>query len=44
VKRQQIGRTEEDLKQTLPIWDSSEKRGGFQEKLETLRAQQNKAS
>lgn len=39
VKSQQIGRTEEDLKQTLPVWDSSETRGNFKEKLERLRAQ-----
>ncbi|QKJ89288.1 IncF plasmid conjugative transfer protein TraG (plasmid) [Paramixta manurensis] len=44
VKSQQIGRTEEDLKQTQPLWDSSEVRGNFQEKLKALREQQKKAS
>ncbi|MEG3126670.1 conjugal transfer mating-pair stabilization protein TraG [Pantoea cypripedii] len=44
VKSQQIGRTEEDLKQTLPVWDSSEKRDSFKEKIDALRAQQRKAS
>jgi conjugal transfer mating pair stabilization protein TraG len=44
VKGQQIGRTEEDLKQTLPVWDSSEKRDNFKDKLERLREEQRKAS
>ncbi|MGP9421604.1 conjugal transfer mating-pair stabilization protein TraG [Ewingella sp. AOP9-I1-14] len=44
VKGQQIGRSEEDLKQTLPVWDSSEKRDNFKDKLERLREEQRKAS
>jgi len=43
VRSQQIGRTEEDLKQTKPVLDNSETHA-FEKKLEKLRAEQKKAS
>ncbi|MFT4271954.1 MAG: conjugal transfer protein TraG N-terminal domain-containing protein [Pantoea sp.] len=43
VKSQQIGRTEEDIRQTKPVFDNAETTG-FEEKLQKLRAAQKKAS
>ncbi|WP_336732103.1 conjugal transfer mating-pair stabilization protein TraG [Pantoea ananatis] len=44
VVNQQLGRAKEDLNQTLPVWDDSNLRNGFQKKIDALRAEQNKAS
>ncbi|MGC0793475.1 conjugal transfer mating-pair stabilization protein TraG [Pantoea agglomerans] len=43
VRNQQVGRTEEDLRQTKPIGDSAEIKD-FKDKLEKLRSEQRKAS
>ena len=43
VRSQQIGRTEEDIRQTKPVFDNAETTG-FEEKLQKLRAAQKKAS
>ena len=43
VRSQQIGRTEEDIRQTKPVFDNAEATG-FEEKLQKLRAAQKKAS